>query len=242
MARSTANIFAAAAILSLSALANAAPLIARGTPSTNVYTNTSGIVSNPSAPAVVSTPISTPISAPVAPAAPYNSRGQPIATVFPDFTSQYNSKTGAVDFHTSTGLVSRSTSNGGADITTLVTFTLDAQYASNQCQLVFDLNAPSSSVSGSSKAQLFTSLAPATADSSSWPSGNLRNQNLGAIDVVAHGRATWQQGSGPGATANGFFPCSAITGQIYGGEIVPQGDNVQISWPAGQDGVKILVW
>jgi hypothetical protein len=238
MARSTANIFAAAAILSLSALANAAPLIARGTPSTNAYTNTSGIVSNPSAPAAVSTPI----SAPSAQSAPYNSQGQPIATVFPDFTSQYNSKTGAVDFHTSTGLVSRSTSNGGADITTLVTFTLDSQYASNQCQLVFDLTNPGSSVSGSSKAQLFTSLAPATADSSSWPSGNLRNQNLGAIDVVAHGRATWQQGSGPGATADGFFPCNAITGHIYGGEIVPQGDNVQISWPAGQDGVKILVW
>lgn len=234
MARSTANIFAAA-ILSLSALANAAPLIARGTPSTHAYTNTSGIVNTPSAPA--STPSS---NAPVV--VPTYGQGQPLATVFPDFTSQYNSKTGAVDFHTASGLVSRSTSNGGADITTLVTFTLDAQYASNQCQLVFDLTAPSSSVSGSAKAQLFTSLAPATADSSSWPSGNLRNQNLGAIDVVAHGRATWQQGSGPGATADGFFPCSAITGQIYGGEIVPQGDNVQISWPAGQDGPKILVW
>jgi len=237
MARSTgfssANIFAA--ILSLGALAHAAPLIARG-PNTNIYTNTSGIVSTPSAPAAVPATTSSTSSPPIVPYA------QPIATVFPDFTSQYNSKTGAVDFHTAAGLVSRSTSNGGADITTLVTFTLDKQYAANQCQLVFDLESASSSVSGSAKAQLFTSLAPATADSASWPSGNLRNQNLGAIDVVAHGRATWQAGSGPGATANGFFPCSAITGQIYGGEIVPQGDNVQISWPAGHDGVKIIVW
>lgn len=231
MARSTgfssANIFAA--ILSLGALANAAPLIARS--QTSSYTNTSGLV--PNAPAA---PASTYSSPPIVPYA------QPIATVFPDFTSQYNSKTGAVDFHTASGLVSRSTNNGGADITTLVTFTLGNEYKSNTCQLVFDLESPSSSVSGSQKAQLFTSLAPATADSSSWPSGNLRNQNLGAIDVVAHGRATWQAGSGPGATANGYFPCSAITGQIYGGEIVPQGDNVQISWPAGHDGVKIIVW
>ncbi|KEF61955.1 uncharacterized protein A1O9_03527 [Exophiala aquamarina CBS 119918] len=227
---SSANIFAA--ILSLGALANAAPLIARG-PTYN-YTNTSGIVPSASAPAA---PAATTYSSP--PVVPY---AQPIATVFPDFTSQYNSKTGAVDFHTASGLVSRSTNNGGADITTLVTFTLGEQYKSNTCQLVFDLVSPSSSVSGSAKAQLFTSLAPATADSSSWPSGNLRNQNLGAIDVVAHGRATWQAGSGPGATADGVFPCSAITGQIYGGEIVPQGDNVQIQWPAGHDGVKIIVW
>jgi hypothetical protein len=236
MARSTgfssANIFAA--ILSLGALASAAPLTARGQDQTYNYTNTSGIVTTPSAPAA---PAATTYSSP--PVVPY---GQPIAVVFPDFTSQYHSKTGAVDFHTASGLVSRSTNNGGADITTLVTFTLGEEYKSNTCKLVFDLESPSSSVSGSAKAQLFTSLAPATANSASWPSGNLRNQNLGAIDVVAHGRATWQAGSGPGATADGMFPCSAIAGQIYGGEIVPQGDNVQIQWPAGHDGVKIIVF
>jgi hypothetical protein len=236
MARSTgfssANIFAA--ILSLGALASAAPLTARGQDQTYNYTNTSGIVTTPSAPPA---PAATTYSSP--PVVPY---GQPIAVVFPDFTSQYHSKTGAVDFHTASGLVSRSTNNGGADITTLVTFTLGEEYKSNTCKLVFDLESPSSSVSGSAKAQLFTSLAPATANSASWPSGNLRNQNLGAIDVVAHGRATWQAGSGPGATADGMFPCSAITGQIYGGEIVPQGDNVQIQWPAGHDGIKIIVF
>jgi len=101
MARSTgfssANIFAA--ILSLGALAHAAPLIARG-PNTNIYTNTSGIVSTPSAPAAVPATTSSTSSPPIVPYA------QPIATVFPDFTSQYNSKTGAVDFHTAAGLVS----------------------------------------------------------------------------------------------------------------------------------------
>ncbi|KIX10652.1 uncharacterized protein Z518_01736 [Rhinocladiella mackenziei CBS 650.93] len=173
------------------------------------------------------------------PLAPYI---QPIATVFPDYTSQYDSKTGAVDFHTKRGLVSRSSSNGGADISTLVTFTLDSQFSSNMCQLVFDLKDSSSWVSGSKKAQVFTSLAPATADSESWPSDNLRNQELGSINIVAGGRETWEAGSGPGATANGYFPCSTIVGHIYGGEIVPQGDSVEVSWPAGKDGVKIVVW
>jgi hypothetical protein len=223
---STANIFAA--ILSLGAIAHAAPLMARS--QSGSYSNvTVTSTTSTSAPATYATPSVVPYA-------------QPVAVVYPDFTSQYNSKTGAVDFHTASGLVSRSPTNGGADITTLVTFTLGNEYKNNNCQLVFDLESPSSQVSGSKSAQLFTSLAPAYADSETWPSGNLRNQNLGAIDVVAHGRATWEAGSGPGATANGYFPCSAIAGQIYGGEVVPQGDAVEISWPAGQDGVKIIVW
>ncbi|EXJ86347.1 hypothetical protein A1O3_03298 [Capronia epimyces CBS 606.96] len=168
--------------------------------------------------------------------------GQPLATIYPEYTSQYNGRDGAVDFDTAQGLVSRSPTNGGADISTLVTFTVGTQYGSNICQLVFDLTNPGSSASGSLKTQIFTSLAPATADAASWPNGNLRDQELGSIDLVVGGRATWEQGSGPGATNNGFFPCSSIAGQIYGGEIVPQGDTDEVSWTAGQDGIKIIVW
>ncbi|RJE17125.1 hypothetical protein PHISCL_10538 [Aspergillus sclerotialis] len=117
-------------------------------------------------------------------------------------------------------------------------------YSGNQCQLVFDLGSdPTSYVTGTGKAQLFTTIAPATADSESWPSGNLRNQALGTIDVNAYGRASWEAGSGPGATVEGKFPCSMIAGQIYGGEIVPVGDEDTISWTAGKgDGPKILVF
>lgn len=172
--------------------------------------------------------------------------GEPLATIYPEYTSQYNARTGAVDFHTARGLVSRSPTNGGADITTLVTFALDAQaYNANTCQLVFDLSNNSSSsaaASGSLKAQIFTSLAPATASAETWPNGNLRDQELGSITVVAGGRAIWEHGSGPGASANGIFPCSAIAGELMGSEIVPQGDSVEISWVAGQDGLKILVF
>lgn len=165
----------------------------------------------------------------------------PIATVYPSYTSQYNGKTGAVDFHTAQGLVSRNPQNGGADISTLVTFTLDAKYSTNTCQVVFDLTDSSSSATGSKQAQLFTSIAPAEADAASWPSGNLRDQHLGNINVVQGGRATWEAGSGPGATADGVFDCSVIAGLTWGGEIVPRGDTVEIKWPAGYDGVKILV-
>ncbi|KIW25631.1 uncharacterized protein PV07_08797 [Cladophialophora immunda] len=167
---------------------------------------------------------------------------EPVAIIYPDYTSQYNSATGAVVFHTAQGHVSRSSKNNGADISTLVTFEFDQKYADNQCQLVFDLFNSTSTLSGSKKAQLYASLAPAYADASSWPSGNLRDQALGSIDVIKGGRATWQAGSGPLAPVNGSFPCSEIAGGIYGGEVVPQGDEVEIKWPAGYDGVKVLVW
>jgi len=224
-----------AGLLSIAALTSAAPLTARS--QSGAYPSSNGTTVMPNL--IPSAPMTPPAaSTPVAP------QTQPIASVLPDFTSQYTSSTGAIDFHTTRGLVSRSPQNGGADVTTLVTFELSEQYANNQCQLVFDFGSDSSSsVSGTGKAQLFTSLAPADQDTSTWPSGNLRNQNLGTIQVNAYGRATWEAGSGPGATADGKFPCSAIAGKIYGGEVVPVGDVDNISWAAGLgDGPKILVW
>lgn len=231
-----------AGLLSIAALTSAAPLSARSQsgayPSSNGTSTTGGVVPN----LIPSTPMSPPATSSPASAPSYQT--QPIDTILPDFTSQYTASTGAIDFHTTRGLVSRFPQNGGADITTLVTFELPEQYANNQCQLVFDFGSDSSSsVSGTGKAQLFTSLAPADKDTSTWPSGNLRNQNLGTIQVNAYGRATWEAGSGPGASADGKFPCSAIAGKIYGGEVVPVGDVDTISWAAGLgDGPKILVW
>jgi hypothetical protein len=220
-----------AGLVSIATLASAAPLTARNQSGASSFSNgTSTTVSSP--PTSVSTP------------PPTVQEQQPIASILPDFTSQYTVSTGAVDFHTTRGLVSRVPQNGGSDITTLVTFELPSQYNNNQCQLVFDLGSdPTSYVTGTGQAQLFTSLAPADEDTSTWPSGNLRNQNLGTIQVNAGGRAVWEAGSGPGATVNGIFPCSDIAGKIYGGEVVPVGDSDTISWAAGSgDGPKILVW
>ncbi|KIX94323.1 uncharacterized protein Z520_10033 [Fonsecaea multimorphosa CBS 102226] len=252
-----------AGILSIAALCSAAPLAGRSQTGSYSYNNGTSTTtawpmstssSNHTAPYGYNNGTSS--STPPHPTttgswsgSPYNgpsssNQNQPIATILPDFTSQYTVSTGAVDFHTSEGLVWRTPYNNGNDITTLVTFELDAMYSGNQCQLVFDLGSDGTSfVSGTGKAQLFTSLAPATADSESWPSGNLRNQALGTIDVNAYGRATWEAGSGPGATVQGKFPCSMIAGMIYGGEIAPVGDEDVITWTAGQaDGPKILVF
>jgi hypothetical protein len=158
-----------AGLLSIAALTSAAPLTARTQSGT--YPPTNGTSTSPSAFLTTGTVSpnlapSAPSSPPAAstPASPYGQ--QPIAAILPDFTSQYTVSTGAVDFHTSRGLVSRFPQNGGNDITTLVTFELPQQYANNQCQLVFDLGGDySSSVSGTGQAQLFTSLAPASARS-----------------------------------------------------------------------------
>jgi len=233
-----------AGLLSIAALTSAAPLTARTESGSFPLTNGTSTIppallstGTPSPNLIPSAPASSPASSPSA-------QTQPIASILPDFTSQYTASTGAIDFHTSRGLVSRFPQNGGKDITTLVTFELPEQYANHQCQLVFDFGSDSSSsVTGTGKAQLFTSLAPADQDTSTWPSGNLRNQDLGTIQVNAYGRATWEAGSGPGASVEGRFPCSAIAGKIYGGEVVPVGDAESISWAAGRgDGPKILVW
>jgi hypothetical protein len=206
------------------------------------YWNTSHLSPGPMATGTASIPLST--STPQQPSqpAPAPYAGAAIATILPDYTSQYTSSTGAIDFHTPRGYVSRSPYNHGADKSTLVTFQLPAQYAANQCQVVFDLTEASAALSGTGKVQIFTSLAPATASSASWPSGNLRDQNLGAMTLVKGGRGLWEAGSGPGATTNGVFPCKDIAGKIYGGEIVPVGDVDEISWAAGMDGVKIVVY
>ncbi len=158
----TATIFGA--ILSTAMLTQAAPLTVRQ--SGSYYSNSTTVANTTTS--TSGAPPSTYTGAPFAsgPYTGYPSSGvAPIAQVFPEFT--YNSRTGAVDFNTARGLVSRSPTNGGADITTLVTFALDEQYASNWCQVVFDLKDASSSATGSKQAQLFTSLAPATRRSGS---------------------------------------------------------------------------
>lgn len=223
-------------ILASSMLTQAVPLTARQNnyPDTTTTTNTPANTTYASG--------SAPFEGGAVYTGPTGEYPAPVVQIFPEYTSQYNVKTGA-HFHTSQGLVSRSPTNGGADITTLVTFEVPAEYSSNWCQVAFTLEDASSWASGSLQAQLYTSLAPAsTIDASSWPSGNLRDQFLGSIDVVAGGEASFEAGSGPAATSHGFFPCGLIAGRVYGGEIVPRGDSVQISWPAAVDGIKIVVY
>jgi hypothetical protein len=142
-------------------------------------------------------------------------------TLYPTVTSLYNVWTGAVTFNVPRGLVQKTGTS--ADITTLVRFDIPPSWANRKCQLVFTLG-PNDSATGSQRADVFTSLAPATASTTTWPNGNLRDQDVGRLVAVVGGTATFEQ------AFNGApqFDCPA--GQALGGELVGVYDVDQISW------------
>jgi len=158
------------------------------------------------------------------------------ATVLPKVTSTYHGFGGAVDYNVNQAIVSRHHGNGGRDTSTLVTFEIPAEYASKQCQFIFDMSASSSWASGSKEADIYTALAPVTASTSSWPQGNLRDGYVGRLQTNVGGYSTVQAGP------YGKFPCSIAAGKIFGGEVVPVGDDDEISWVVGVNGPKIIVY
>ncbi|EFQ95950.1 hypothetical protein PTT_04037, partial [Pyrenophora teres f. teres 0-1] len=90
------------------------------------------------------------------------------------------------------------------------------------------------SASYTAQFDVFTALAPAAGSTSSWPSGNLRDQHLGRMTVQRGGAATWVSGFPALVQA---FPCPA--GKTYGGELVGVGDVDSIEWLAGTSGASI---
>ena len=165
-------------------------------------------------------------------------RDTPIGTIYPINTSQYTVSTGAVASGVSEGLISKSTDDHGADITTLLTFFIDPYWSGHTCEFSFDL-APTDTASGSAEADLFTSIAPVTGSASSWPSGNLRDNYVGRFSVAAGATATWEQAN---YGANARFSCGDAAGMYYGGELVGVGDNDVISWTVWEAGPKVLVY
>lgn len=159
-----------------------------------------------------------------------------VTELYPDITSQYNVGTGAINYNTKVGLISKSPTNRGQDITTLVTFRIPAAWSSyNTCRIVFT-SAATSTVSGSGRADAFLSLAPATASTTSWPPGNLRDIHVGRLLAVRGAEATWEQSYlGPD------IPCDELAGKVYGGELVGVYDSVHITWTPGTDGIKFVV-
>ena len=170
-----------------------------------------------------------------APAAVFE-RAAPISTILPFVTSNYHVKTGQIDFNTGRGLVDKSTGNNGDDHTTLVTFQVPQQYSGNQCQIVFDLP-PAAPVSGTGRLDVFTSIAPATTNTLTWPQGNLRDDQLGRLIASPGERASWEQDFG------GFspYPCSQVAGQYVAAELVGVGDNDHVEWNGYTDGPKIII-
>lgn len=160
----------------------------------------------------------------------------PRYTLLPETTSQYDVGTGAVTFNTGVGEVDKSTSNGGHDITSLVSFYIPWYTAGYTCEVVFDLE-PTASLSGTAGAQAFMSRAPATVTTSTWPQGNQRDGHVGTLKALSGQRATWDL---PASTRQ--FSCADAAGHLYGGELVPTGDNDHIGWTPGTDGPKIVVY
>lgn len=148
---------------------------------------------------------------------------------------KYSVRNGAIST-TTFGEVSKDTSNGGNDITTLVTFTYPKEAEGKQCQFAFSLDS-SAVVSGSQKLDVFTSNSPAPGPTTGWGPGNQRNIHLGRLSVSAPGDAIWD------ATYNAYLtaktPCKAEA-TVEGFELVGVYDNDYVSWDPDFAGPRII--
>ncbi|KAF2268658.1 hypothetical protein CC78DRAFT_529672 [Lojkania enalia] len=167
-------------------------------------------------------------------ATPLKKRWPTSAKLTPAAISQYTVNTGAINYDTTKGLVSKP--GNGNDITTLVTFNIPALPSGTKCSLAFYLPPDSSSIAtGSKKLDIFSSNGPAPGSRSTWPPGNQRNQHLGRWNVVVGSDASWESG----------FP---ITGQSfdcpvagsYGYEVVGVYDLDRVEWDGGVGGVYMM--
>lgn len=154
------------------------------------------------------------------------------SVLFPSATSLYNVWTGAVTFGSPVGLIQKTGTT--PDITTLVTFDFPSSLAGKTCEFAFILDSTATST-GSQRADVFDSLAPADHSTTTWPNGNLRDNHLGRIFAPAPGTATLEQ------AYNGApkFPCPA--GQTLGAELVGVYDVDKISWNVLLAGPQVLV-
>ncbi len=155
----------------------------------------------------------------------------------PRVVSQYSTWTGARQYNTPIGLVSKP--NGqSTDITTLVTFQFDNTTAGRQCHVGFDLGAGTSSyIDGAAQFDIFTSLQPADAVSTVWwPNGNLRDQYAGRLQAVKPGDATYVTDITAPAIS---FPCPSNS--VLGGELVGVGDYDSIIWDSATEGPFIEI-
>lgn len=148
--------------------------------------------------------------------------------------SQYEVWTGAVQYKTPTGKIFK---NGQTtDITTLLTFDLPTSIKGFTCEFHFFLD-PTAAVEGTGQFDVFTSLAPATQDTTTWPSGNLRDQYAGRMAASLPGEATWVAGF---PSEGRSFPCPG--GQLMAGELVPTGETDDIEWDGSVAGAYMLYY
>lgn len=188
-------------------------------------------------PVVPDDSVDIPVEPPVNPGKTWDTPIEPApesrGTIRPSFTSQYDVSTGAVRYASSQGKIFKDGKT--TDVTTLLTFAFPEESKGKTCSFHFDLDSSSESVSGTGQFDVYISQAPATHDSKTWPSGNLRNHHIGRMAAKMNGEATWI----PGFPVFGqAFPCPA--GEKYGGELVGAGDADHIEWLANTSGPYIL--
>ncbi|VUC32981.1 unnamed protein product [Clonostachys rosea] len=141
---------------------------------------------------------------------------------------------------TPAGVVSKeSTSGNRYSITTLFTFIYPPQVEGKKCHFEFYLD-PSSTVNGSAKLDLFSSIRPVRATSNStafWSRGNQRSDQLGRLSVSKNASATWD------ATYNEYLAekidCKT-PGTVEGFELVGVYDNDLVSWNVSTSGLRIV--
>jgi hypothetical protein len=146
----------------------------------------------------------------------------------PSAISLYNVGTGAIDFGVLDGKISKADTDGGQHITTLVTFEFP-DLTGKTCYFTFDLD-NTATLTGSEQFDVFTSLQPATQDTTTWGPGNGRNNHIGRMQAVRPGSATWiAQFIQP-------FPCPVGK---RGFELVGVNDNDLIKWSNAVAGPRI---
>ncbi|CAH0057334.1 unnamed protein product [Clonostachys solani] len=139
---------------------------------------------------------------------------------------------------TSTGVVSKASTSGYRDtITTLLTFIYPPEVDGLKCQFGFDLDLDST-VGGSAKLDLFSSIRPLRSNSTVfWSRGNQRGVQLGRLSVSRGVSATWD------ATYNEYLTektdCKA-PGTVEGFELVGVYDNDLVSWNPSTSGLRII--
>jgi hypothetical protein len=151
------------------------------------------------------------------------------SVVYPGTVSQYSVWTGAVAFQVYDGKIFKD--GHSSDISTLLTFSFPEASYGKSCKVAF--TAPSST--GGGQFDVFTSLMPATQSTSTWPSGNLRDQHLGRMQLGADGTASLVSDVAPALVE--AFPCPK---GVVGMELVGAGDNVDIKWTQSKEqGISI---
>jgi len=118
----------------------------------------------------------------------------------------------------------RSPTDGGHDLSTLLTFTYPPDFNGKTCWLEF----ATPSVSQGGLVDVFTQWSPVNTCPSA---ANNRDRDLGRMSVPwGGGKATWIETYNGGSYMTAPGPCTGKPGAVEGFEVVGVGDFVNVTW------------